>query len=99
MVEDDAVKETLTRMTRKGQITVPAEIRRALNLQVGDKVAISLEEGGAPHARLRPVRSVADMTFGVIPARKQPEDFEELRQMFMESATERDSHVRAEHQP
>jgi hypothetical protein len=34
----------------------------------------------------------ASRIFGVIPARKQPEDFEELRQIFRESATERDMH-------
>ena len=55
------MKEQLTRMTRKGQITVPAEVRRALGLRQGDKVAISVD---AELAYLRPVRSVTEMTFG-----------------------------------
>jgi AbrB family looped-hinge helix DNA binding protein len=91
------MKEALTRMTRKGQITVPAEIRRALNLQVGDKVALSFVDGETPRAMLRPVRSVADMTFGSITPRKRPEDFKELRQLYMESAAERDERVQTEH--
>jgi AbrB family looped-hinge helix DNA binding protein len=30
-------------ITRKGQVTLPAEIRRSLNLKQGDKVAFRLE--------------------------------------------------------
>jgi AbrB family looped-hinge helix DNA binding protein len=74
-------KEQLTVMTRKGQITVPADIRRALGLQVGDKVAVSLdEEGQILHANLRPVRSVADATFGSIRSAQQPISEQEVRQ-------------------
>jgi AbrB family looped-hinge helix DNA binding protein len=87
--------EQLTVMTRKGQITVPAEIRRALNLKVGDKVAISLEEGENPGARLRPVRSVAEMTFGSLKSEKRLDD-KEVRQVFMESASERDERIRTQ---
>jgi AbrB family looped-hinge helix DNA binding protein len=84
------MKEHLTTVTRKGQITVPAEIRKALDLRIGDKVAVSLDEHGSPHAELRPVRSVADMTFGSIQPRSQPAEGEDQRQQFMEAAQERD---------
>jgi AbrB family looped-hinge helix DNA binding protein len=83
------MKEQLTTMTRKGQITVPAEIRKALDLHIGDKVAVSLEgEDGTLHANLRPVRSVAEMTFGVITPHKQPEDTKELREIAIEEMAE-----------
>jgi antitoxin PrlF len=39
------VREHLTRVTRKGQITVPVEVRRALGLQEGDNVAVLVEDG------------------------------------------------------
>ena len=39
------MREHLTTVTRKGQITVPVEIRRALGLQKGDRVAVHLENG------------------------------------------------------
>ncbi|MGE3271730.1 MAG: AbrB/MazE/SpoVT family DNA-binding domain-containing protein [Chloroflexota bacterium] len=39
------MREHLTRVTRKGQITVPVEVRRALGLQEGDNVAVLLEDG------------------------------------------------------
>lgn len=41
------MREHLTRVTRKGQITVPVEVRRALGLQEGDNVAVLLEGGQA----------------------------------------------------
>ena len=84
-------REILTVITRKGQITLPIEIRRSLGLKEGDKIAVSLldedngsGEGTPRRVVLRPVRSVAEMTFGAVPARKQPEDFAELRRHFEE---------------
>ncbi|MGI8824806.1 MAG: AbrB/MazE/SpoVT family DNA-binding domain-containing protein [Chloroflexota bacterium] len=74
------MKEQLTVVTRKGQITVPAYIRRALDLKVGDKVAITLDEEGKPSAKLRPVRSVTEMTFGSVEPRNRPEDLRALRE-------------------
>ena len=35
----------LAKLTTKGQITIPAEIRKRLNVQAGDKV-VFLEENG-----------------------------------------------------
>ncbi|MCL4546042.1 MAG: AbrB/MazE/SpoVT family DNA-binding domain-containing protein [Chloroflexi bacterium] len=82
------MKEFFTVVTRKGQITVPAEIRQALGLKEGDKVALSLAESGKLHATLRPARSVAAMTFGAVAPRKRPEDFQELRRIFEEGVAE-----------
>ncbi len=78
------MKELLTVVTRKGQITIPAEIRNALGLKEGDKIAISIVDSDGGQARLRPVRSVAEATFGAITPRRQPEDFKELRRLFEE---------------
>ncbi|TAK30646.1 MAG: AbrB/MazE/SpoVT family DNA-binding domain-containing protein [Chloroflexota bacterium] len=82
------MKELLTVVTRKGQITIPAEIRKALNLKQGDKVALSINETEESQATLKPVRSVAAMTFGSVKPRKQPEDFGELRRQFEEGLAE-----------
>lgn len=38
------MKERVSVITRKGQITIPAEMRKALDLNEGDKVEISLED-------------------------------------------------------
>jgi len=78
------MKEFLSVVTRKGQITLPAEIRRSLQIKEGDKVAFSLEDSESPHVVVRLVRSVAERTFGIVKPRKRPEDFEELREIFEE---------------
>jgi AbrB family looped-hinge helix DNA binding protein len=91
---EDTMKEQYTVVTRKGQITVPAEIRKALGLQIGDRVAVSIDENGQPvHANLRPVHSVADATFGSIQS-QQPVTEEEVRQAFAEHATARDERTK-----
>ena len=47
---------TLTaRITSKGQITVPKEVRDRLGVKPGDALQFSLDEG-AEHAEVRPVR-------------------------------------------
>jgi AbrB family looped-hinge helix DNA binding protein len=72
--------ERLSVMTRKGQITVPAEIRRALNLRQGDKLVFSLDDEGSGRISVRPIRSVADMTAGIVQPRRRPENLKRLRQ-------------------
>jgi AbrB family looped-hinge helix DNA binding protein len=44
------------KITSKGQITLPLEIRRLLGVQAGDKV---LFESGGNGVRVRPVRAVS----------------------------------------
>jgi AbrB family looped-hinge helix DNA binding protein len=80
--------ELISVVTRKGQITVPVEIRRALGLKEGDKVALSLSEREQNQATLRPVRSVADLTFGAVTPQRRPEDFRSLRGQFEEDVAE-----------
>ena len=82
------MRELLSVVTRKGQITLPAEIRKSLHIREGDKVAFSLEGTDTPQVIIRPVRSVAEMTFGSVTPRKRPEDFQELRRLFVEGMAE-----------
>ncbi|MBI2955553.1 MAG: AbrB/MazE/SpoVT family DNA-binding domain-containing protein [Chloroflexi bacterium] len=84
------MKEFYTVVTRKGQITVPAEIRRTLKLKQGDKVGLSIRKADKDKIQvtLRSVQSVAELTFGSVTPRKRPEDFEELRRMFEEDLAE-----------
>ncbi len=76
------MREYTTVVTRKGQITVPVAIRRALGLDVGDKVGLSISEAKAGYVLLRPVRSVAEMTFGAVRPQHKPEDLAQLRRAF-----------------
>jgi AbrB family looped-hinge helix DNA binding protein len=73
------MREHLTRVTRKGQITVPAEVRRALGLREGDSVAVLLEDG---QARIERRASVVARTAGMVttarPALSPAEEREEF---------------------
>lgn len=80
--------ERLSVMTRKGQVTVPAEIRRALGLREGDKVVFSLEDAATGQVSVRPVRSVVEMTYGAVKPRKRPEDLKALREEALDEVAE-----------
>jgi AbrB family looped-hinge helix DNA binding protein len=69
-------------VTRKGQITLPAEMRRALGLSKGDRVSFTFEEGGI---RVSPVRGWVKETAGILrsyatSADGRPLTAEELRE-------------------
>ena len=70
------MQERVSVVTRKGQITIPAEFRKALGLNEGDKVALSLEEG---KVRLSPSESVVTRTAGVFKTDEPAKTAEELR--------------------
>ena len=57
------MKEHLSVVTRKGQITIPAEIRRALNIKEGDKVAFAMEAG---EVKLSRTGSIVAATAGAL---------------------------------
>ncbi|MFN8481512.1 MAG: AbrB/MazE/SpoVT family DNA-binding domain-containing protein [Anaerolineae bacterium] len=82
------MKELLTVVTRKGQITLPAEIRQRLGIKEGDKIAVSVDEAEPTQAIVRPVRSVAEMTYGAVAPLKRPEDFIALREAFENETAE-----------
>lgn len=60
------VKEFVATTTRKGQVTIPAEVRRRLGVAPSDKVAFVIDESGKVEVRRAPY-SVADLK-GILPA-------------------------------
>lgn len=59
------MKEIVSNVTRKGQVTIPAEVRRHLGVSTPDKVAFVLEDGGV---RIRPATFTVASLFGSVPA-------------------------------
>ena len=70
------MKESLATITIKVQVTIPAEIRKALGLKPRDKVAFIFDEG---EVKLEPSSSTLRAGFGAVKPRKIPENFKELR--------------------
>jgi AbrB family looped-hinge helix DNA binding protein len=51
-----------TKLTRKGQMTVPADIRRELGLSEGDRITVTSESGVVT---IRRAENVAERTAGI----------------------------------
>jgi len=76
------MREVITTVTSKGQVTIPVEIRRALGLKARDRVAFTLVDGVAT---VRPAESVVDKLYGSVKYKgKRPIDFKKLRKQFAE---------------
>ena len=69
------MKSIMTTMTQRGQVTVPAEVRRLLGLRPREKVTFAID---GESVRLLPTRYTIDTAFGSIRPRKRPEDFKAL---------------------
>jgi antitoxin PrlF len=82
------MKEILATMTSKGQLTVPAEVRRQLGLKQGDRVAFILTEEGEVTLRVPHYADIASLrgAAGTLP---QPLSWEEIEQVVAEERAER----------
>lgn len=57
------MKEITTTMTKRGQVTVPAEVRRLLGLKPRDKVAFEIDNG---EVRIAPASFTLESAYGSV---------------------------------
>ncbi|TAK33884.1 MAG: hypothetical protein EPO21_11730 [Chloroflexota bacterium] len=69
------MRQIITTITQRGQVTIPAEVRRLLNLKPRGKVAFEIDD---QQVRLQPVTFTLESAYGSVTPRKRPEDFERL---------------------
>jgi antitoxin PrlF len=90
LYEASDMNEQLTVVTRKGQVTIPADIRRVLGIKEGDKVAFVLEND---QVRLTKRGSVVEQTAGImrndLPKLTPQEEHEAAEQGIAEEAIKR----------
>lgn len=79
------MRELETTLTRKGQVTIPAEIRARLGLKPKDKVRFELE-GDA--VTIRPAPSRIARHFGAVKVPGQPLDARSERLLFEHGVAE-----------
>jgi antitoxin PrlF len=71
-----SMRELETRLTQKGQVTIPAEIRSRLGLKPKDVVRFELE---GDEVKLKPATSQLMEGFGAVSPRQKPEDWRKVR--------------------
>ena len=79
------MKNSATVVVRRGQITIPVEIRGALGIKDGDKVSIILAGG---HARLVPGEGVTAQTTGMFWNGRPPLSLGEENRAFEQAVTQ-----------
>jgi len=70
-----------TTMTQKGQVTIPADVRKALGLKPRDRVSFEVDAAEGVAVLRRAAGSVADV-YGSVQPRERPENFQRLREEF-----------------
>jgi len=73
-------------LTRKGQTTIPKEIRDFLSLKPNDKIFYQIE---GDKVSIKPIRGNLLELRGSVPARRKPEDFEKVRKEAREKMAKR----------
>ena len=81
----DTMKELLSTITSKGQVTIPAEVRHSLGLKQGDKVSFVIEDR---HVVLRRTGSVVKATAGALRTDRPALTAEHLRTAAEEAIAE-----------
>lgn len=82
------MKQLVTTITIRGQVTVPAEVRRLLGLKARDKVAFAINED---HVQLLPVKFTLESAFGSVKSATLNDDFKRISQAAREEKVERDA--------
>ncbi len=85
----DEMKELTTTLTQRGQVTVPAEVRRLLGLKPRDRVTFTIAEG---EVRLKPVAYSLESAYGSVKPSRKPEDFDELSRLARDARAEQTLH-------
>lgn len=80
------MKEIVTTITQRGQVTVPAEVRRLLGLKPRGKVAFAIDESGV---RLKPARFTLETAYRSVGPLPRPMSDEEMVRVAKEERTQR----------
>ena len=74
-------QEIVMTLTRKGQVTIPAVIRKMLGLEPNKQVAFEIEAG---EVRIKAARATLEAAYGAVKPLTRPEDFERVAQIAQE---------------
>jgi AbrB family looped-hinge helix DNA binding protein len=84
------MREIVSTITSKGQVTIPAEIRKRLRIDKGDKLSVVITDEGAIELRVPAYSTVASLA-GAAGSLSRPMEWDQVRE------TAREDHVLDEH--
>ncbi len=87
------MKEITSTITAKGQVTIPAEVRRHLGLEQGDKLSFVIETSGEVRLKVPKFPNVASLA-GAAGKLDRPMDMKEMLEIAREDAIEEKRHRR-----
>ena len=67
------MREITTTITQRGQVTIPAEVRRILGVKPRDKVTLPID---GDEVRLKPSSFTLETVFGSVKPSNTPENFD-----------------------
>jgi AbrB family looped-hinge helix DNA binding protein len=77
------MKEIISTITSKGQVTIPAEVRKYLGLETNDKIAFVIDDKGSVRLRVPRYPTVASLR-GAAGSLKEPLPWEEVQKIAYE---------------
>jgi AbrB family looped-hinge helix DNA binding protein len=80
------MKEIVTTITQRGQVTIPAEVRRLWGAKPRDKVAFQID---GDEVRLVPAGFTLETAYGSVRPLQQPEDFKQRAREAKDELAER----------
>ncbi|MDQ6694706.1 MAG: type II toxin-antitoxin system PrlF family antitoxin [Chloroflexota bacterium] len=79
------MKEIISTISSKGQVTVPAEVRKRLGVKQGDKLSFVIEDSGSVRVEASRYRTIASLR-GAAGVLRQPLTWQEIREIAREDA-------------
>ena len=76
-------REIVSTVTSKGQVTIPAEVRKHLGIKTGDKIAFIVEEAGVVRLSIPHYPDIASLR-GAAGSLKKPLSWQEVREIARE---------------
>lgn len=87
--ETNTIREFYMTLTQRGQVTLPAEVRRVLKAQPFKKIKIVLS---GDEVRIEPITYTLEDVYGAVAPLHHPEDFKRLSREAREERAEHGAH-------
>jgi len=71
------MREITTTLTKKGQVTVPVEIRNFFGLKTNDKITFKISDG---IVQISPAKYSIEDVYGIVKPINKPENFKKIRE-------------------